>query len=172
MLAVGNRLFFAASDGLQGLEPWVSDGTPGGTLLLQDIAPGVQSSVPTYPTVAGSKIFFIAYQPETGRELWALPRAALATPAEGVRNLLAHVRSLGLDRGMENNLASKLDQALRVLEDGDPGNDAKAAKSLEGFIQQVKIHRGKKIPPAQADALIAEAGEIVAGISLARSLET
>ena len=36
----GNKLLFVANDGTNGPEPWVSDGTPGGTFMLKDINPG------------------------------------------------------------------------------------------------------------------------------------
>jgi ELWxxDGT repeat protein len=38
---------FAANDGVHGLEPWITDGTPEGTCLLADTAPGPDSFSPT-----------------------------------------------------------------------------------------------------------------------------
>jgi ELWxxDGT repeat protein len=35
--ALGDRLFFIADDGIHGGEPWISDGTPAGTMMLKDI---------------------------------------------------------------------------------------------------------------------------------------
>lgn len=37
--------FFPADDGVHGLEPWVSDGTPAGTFMLKDIAAGSNASM-------------------------------------------------------------------------------------------------------------------------------
>jgi ELWxxDGT repeat protein len=34
---LGNRLLFIADDGIHGGEPWVSDGTPSGTIMVKDI---------------------------------------------------------------------------------------------------------------------------------------
>ena len=40
LTVVGDRLFFAADDGIHGKELWVSDGTAEGTRLVEDIRPG------------------------------------------------------------------------------------------------------------------------------------
>ena len=39
-------LLFSASDGAHGREPWISDGTAGGTLMLRDFSVGPRSSNP------------------------------------------------------------------------------------------------------------------------------
>jgi len=62
---------FAASDGASGLEPWTTDGTETGTRRVADIAPGPLSSSPRALAVAGSKVYFTAWHPASGRELWA-----------------------------------------------------------------------------------------------------
>jgi ELWxxDGT repeat protein len=36
-VALGQRLVFAADDGIHGGELWISDGTPAGTMMLKDI---------------------------------------------------------------------------------------------------------------------------------------
>jgi ELWxxDGT repeat protein len=38
--AFGNSVLFIASDGIHGMEPWISDGTESGTFMLKDIWPG------------------------------------------------------------------------------------------------------------------------------------
>ena len=162
LTAVGPKLLFAASDGLRGQELWVSDGTVAGTRMVQDIAPGVQSSIPTYPTVAGANVFFIAYQPETGRELWKLPRAALSTPVERIADLIVQVQALRLHHGIEDSLLVKLREVQQLLTDADSANDASARGNLGAFIHHLRAQRGKKIPTAAADALIAEAEGILA----------
>jgi RNA polymerase sigma factor (sigma-70 family) len=45
LTAVGRTLFFAADDGVHGLELWKSDGTEEGTVMVKDINPGPASSV-------------------------------------------------------------------------------------------------------------------------------
>jgi ELWxxDGT repeat protein len=67
------KLFFAAVDANGGLEPWVSDGTPGGTGRVQDVAPGATHSAPSGFVRAGERVFFSAYDIPHGRELWSMP---------------------------------------------------------------------------------------------------
>jgi ELWxxDGT repeat protein len=67
---IGNRLYFVADDGTSGEEPWVSDGTPGGTHMLKQIAPGAASSFPTDGAVLNGVLYFTAENATHGRELW------------------------------------------------------------------------------------------------------
>jgi len=53
-----------------GGEPWVSDGTPAGTRLLRDLAPGSLDSSRWALGSAGGFAYFIAWTPATGVELW------------------------------------------------------------------------------------------------------
>jgi ELWxxDGT repeat protein len=61
---------FAASDGVHGLEPWISDGTEAGTRMLADLAPGAYSSNPRLFTRQGQDLYFVANDGTTGSELW------------------------------------------------------------------------------------------------------
>jgi ELWxxDGT repeat protein len=70
--ATSAGLYFAAADATHGVEPWRSDGTAAGTLLVQDIAPGLDNSNPSNFTLAGRHVFFGAMTPQQGRELWAI----------------------------------------------------------------------------------------------------
>jgi ELWxxDGT repeat protein len=63
-------VFFPASDGASGTEPFVSDGTPEGTGLLKDLAAAGNASLPTTFIGSGGSVFFVANDQVNGRELW------------------------------------------------------------------------------------------------------
>ena len=66
----GGKLFFTASDGVHGVELWVTDGTEQGTHLVKDINPGTGDGY-GYPLAALRDFLCItAYSPDYGRELW------------------------------------------------------------------------------------------------------
>jgi ELWxxDGT repeat protein len=76
----GGAAFFAAEMPGLGTELWVTNGTPGGTHLYQDIAAGAASSHPgsgglgsTGFVAAGDRTFFAASDPQHDVELWAAP---------------------------------------------------------------------------------------------------
>ena len=81
--------------------------------------------------------------------------------AELILDLADDVMVLNLHEGITNSLEAKLNAALRALEDENENNDAAAVNTLEAFINAVEAQRGKKIPEAEADALIAAAQEII-----------
>jgi ELWxxDGT repeat protein len=68
--ATSDRVYFVADDGLHGGEPWVSDGTIGGTHLLRDIKGGPDTSHIASPVSLGDAILFSADDEVTGAELW------------------------------------------------------------------------------------------------------
>jgi hypothetical protein len=82
-------------------------------------------------------------------------------PAELILDLADDVMALNLHKGITNSLEAKLNAALRALEDENENNDIAAINTLEAFINAVEAQRGKKIPEAEADALIAAAQEII-----------
>jgi large repetitive protein len=71
----GDTLYFRGQD-LAGIELWKTDGTPEGTVLVEDIHPGAQWSVPVYLAPLRGRVYFSAddkYTPELlafDRELW------------------------------------------------------------------------------------------------------
>jgi len=46
LAVLGSTLFFAGHDGVHGVELWATDGTAGGTRLVADLRPGLDSSAP------------------------------------------------------------------------------------------------------------------------------
>jgi ELWxxDGT repeat protein len=72
LTVVSQTLFFAADDGTHGVEPWASDGTAAGTILVQDINSGPGGSDPYEFMRIGTTLFFSAATPQTGHELWAM----------------------------------------------------------------------------------------------------
>jgi ELWxxDGT repeat protein len=76
MVAIGNVVYFVGTDDAHGKELWRSDGTAAGTALVKDIVPGPGGSLGPlfgYPdplVVAGGYVWFSAYSPEGGYELW------------------------------------------------------------------------------------------------------
>ncbi len=74
---VNGTLFFTANDGSNGVELWMSDGTPAGTTLVEDIIPGADetpntpdSSSPTWLTNVNGTLYFAADDGTNGVELW------------------------------------------------------------------------------------------------------
>ncbi len=67
----GPSLVFFAHDGVHGFEPWKSDGTPAGTVLVRDVAPGPAGSH-SWSTVSamGHQALFTASDHVSGREYW------------------------------------------------------------------------------------------------------
>ena len=57
--AIGDLLYFTAG-GPDGGEPWVSDGTVGGTRLLKDVEPGPGASNPGQYTLFRGLVYFVA----------------------------------------------------------------------------------------------------------------
>ncbi len=66
----GGGVLFAADDGVNGRELWVSDGTAGGTTLFTNIAAGPTASNPQNLRVLGSTVYFAADDGVNGSELW------------------------------------------------------------------------------------------------------
>jgi len=74
-LGSGGLVFVAAGDEITGIEPWVSDGTAAGTLMLSDLHPGRGNSNPRLLGIAEDSVFLAADDGVHGVELWTLPLA-------------------------------------------------------------------------------------------------
>ncbi len=91
----GTRAFFAADDGVHGVELWTSDGTEGGTRLVADLCPGPCSSEIEELTLVGGRAWFSIETPVEGREPWVSDGTAQGTVTLGnlsVINLSSHPR--------------------------------------------------------------------------------
>ncbi len=67
--SLGDRIVFAADDGVRGNELWVTDGTAAGTAILADLVPGSSPSDPHSLFAWNGQVFFAATDPTLGTEL-------------------------------------------------------------------------------------------------------
>lgn len=93
LVAVGRSVLFAAYAEGVGRELWRSDGTPAGTALLEDIAPGPDSSSPGEFVSANGLVFFSADDDPSGRSYWRSDGTAAGTWRVGAPGLWACERT-------------------------------------------------------------------------------
>ena len=117
--AVGGKLVFFANDGATGSEPWVSDGSAGGTFLVRDVWPGVNGGFnvfcPTCNAVSnGTTVYFSASDGTAGSELWRTDGTAV-----GTTKVLAGVTASGL--GIVGSKVFFAANSQLYASDGTPG---------------------------------------------------
>ena len=66
----GEDVYFAADDGITGVELWKTDGTTSGTILVRNVDLNANSSNPKHLTVVGDDLYFTANDGVHGTELW------------------------------------------------------------------------------------------------------
>jgi ELWxxDGT repeat protein len=81
MAPLGDRVVFAADDGVHGVELWMTDGTALGTSLVSDLEPGYRSSFIRELLGAGDQAFFVARRDEVHDALWRTDGTANGTYA-------------------------------------------------------------------------------------------
>lgn len=69
---LGDHFYFAADDGVHGMELWRSDGTPQNTMIVKDLVPGPDHAKPERLVSLDDKLYFRAFTPAYGCELWAI----------------------------------------------------------------------------------------------------
>jgi ELWxxDGT repeat protein len=69
-LTIGGTMYFAADDGVHGVELWKSNGTTAGTVLVKDINPGAGDSNPGWFADLNGTLYFAADDGSDGYELW------------------------------------------------------------------------------------------------------
>ena len=67
---LNGKVIFSGTTSATGAEIYVTDGTPGGTVLVSDISAGVTGSKPGEFVLLGSFLYFTAETALQGRELW------------------------------------------------------------------------------------------------------
>lgn len=75
----GGRVYFGAADPAHGDELWSTDGTPEGTALVKDIAPGRLGSYPRSLVAWHGRLYFRAREVPNGMELWTSDGTAEGT---------------------------------------------------------------------------------------------
>lgn len=112
VLAVGDRLVFAAAHPDHGRELWVTDGTAAGTKLVADALPGPRSGVatgwyagPGAAAAVNGRVVFAADTGPTGAEPWAVSFADLGittptpTPTPGAKPTAVSVAKVNATEG-------------------------------------------------------------------------
>lgn len=79
MGAIGSTVYFAATDGLSGIELWKSDGTAAGTTLVADLNSGSGGSNPRILSAAGDRLFFTASPVSSNSVLYVTDGTAAGT---------------------------------------------------------------------------------------------
>jgi len=149
------KLYFAADDGVNGNELWVTDGTTEGTIIVEDLNPvstepnltedfayANSSSGVSYLTfvneltVVGDELFFSADNGETGTELFKLTADDLNDEPEALT--IESTNSVSFDRNGNSFFLGRSDDDLfdvafgkDTLESGD-GNDILALRVGDG----------------------------------------
>jgi len=157
LAAAGNILYFAADDGVHGVELWRSDGTQGGTYLVKNINE-YGDSTPDEFTMVGGKVYFTAYTPDKGRELWVTDGTEAGTklyqdiytgsPTSGISDL-THVNG-SLFFVADSGSSGRVLWGLKIAPQPEPnivvssGSNGKKLKNGKALISFGLVKLGKK----------------------------
>lgn len=123
LATVGDRVFFAANDGVHGSELWVTDGTAAETRMVADLRPGPASSRPFALIEAFGQVWFLAGEPWSERRVWKSDGTAAGTAPvfeESTDPLGPRAQSLHQGPGVVYAIVSEPDLGLWRT-DGTPG---------------------------------------------------
>jgi ELWxxDGT repeat protein len=122
-----DKLYFAADNGENGNELYVSDGTAAGTQLVTDLRPGENSygddysSSPFYLTEFKDKLYFAADNGKNGSELYVSDGTAAGTQL--VVDLNPESNNHGSNSSYISSLVEFKDKLYFTANDGEVGNE-------------------------------------------------
>jgi len=144
----GDTMFFTGYDAASGSEPWITDGTVNGTLLLKDIKPGTGPSYADGFIELNGFVYFRAASVGTGAVLWrtngtstgtseiAVPGLTVwSTTIAKVNNKLVFVGNDNFVLGAEPWVSDGTVAGTFILQDINPG----AAGSNTSAVQNIHL---------------------------------
>ena len=144
----GLRTLFSATNGSNGTELWITDGTAAGTQMLMDIYPGFAGSGTKSFQMVDGKIVFVAGNAASGSELWTTDGTAAGThllkdinpgtAASSISNFVALGSKLifaatDATNGRELWVTDGTAAGTTVLKDIFPGSTASNPSNLVAF---------------------------------------
>ncbi|MCC6717883.1 MAG: hypothetical protein IT555_08365 [Acetobacteraceae bacterium] len=137
-MADAKRAIFTASDGANGNELWVTDGSPGGTVLFKDINAGAADSFASSWVSVGAHAVFTASDAANGNELW------VSDGTSGGTTLLADLNAGSADASpvflgyLVTAGVPDTSKAMFVLSDGTSGREIWVSDGTAGGTVQLK----------------------------------
>ncbi|MDH5444396.1 MAG: hypothetical protein OEY52_02500 [Gammaproteobacteria bacterium] len=136
-----DKLYFAYDDGVHSSEPWSSDGTADGTVMISDVSVNpVESSYPYDKAELNGKLYFVAQSSNEENELWVTDGTNEGTMKLGadiydVRSLTASGDKMFFvadhdDYGDELWVTDGTEEGTHIVVDLDPGDNNSNPTSL------------------------------------------
>jgi hypothetical protein len=95
----------------------------------------------------------------------ALQAKVRCAPAEATEDLIDAIKDLGLPNGIRTSLLAPLNEAITLLNDNNPANDAAVCGKLDAFVSQVNAKEANgTLSTAQSDQLRQAANAIKASL--------